>query len=78
MVRLYSHKVNTPPVIVSPKQSQVIPLAPEFITPQDGHGKQDCGLAVASRWLQREGRLLTDSPQHHDFGQCFIQPSDAL
>lgn len=53
----YSHKVITP-VVVSPKQSHVIPLAPEFITPQDGHDKQDCELAAASRWLQREGQGL--------------------
>jgi len=53
----YSHKMLAP-VIVSPKQSSVIPLAPEFITPQDGHDKQDCELAAASRWLQREGQSL--------------------
>lgn len=51
----YHHKAITP-VIVSPKQNQVIPLAPEFITPQDGHAKQDCELAASSRWLQREGQ----------------------
>ena len=45
----YSHKAITP-VIVSPKQNQVIPLAPEFITPQDGHTKQDCELTASSRW----------------------------
>lgn len=48
----YSHKAITP-VIVSPKQKQVIPLAPEFITPQDGHEKQDCELAASKRWLDR-------------------------
>jgi hypothetical protein len=53
----YSHKMLTS-VIVSPKQSSVIPLAPEFITPQDGHDKQDCELAAANRWLQREGQRL--------------------
>lgn len=40
------------PVIVSPGQSQVISLAPEFITPQDGHEKQDCEVAAAKRWLK--------------------------
>lgn len=50
----YSHKAVTP-VIVSPKQSGVIPLAPEFVSAQDGHSKQDCELAAASRWLLREG-----------------------
>ena len=27
------------------------PCGPEFITPQDGHTKQDCGIAAAKRWL---------------------------
>jgi hypothetical protein len=40
------------PVIVAPEQSQVISLAPEFITPQDGHEKQDCEVAAAKRWLK--------------------------
>jgi hypothetical protein len=53
----YSHKVITP-VIVSPTQANVIPLAPEFITPQDGNAKQDCELAAAQRWLAREGQGL--------------------
>lgn len=39
------------PVIVSPAHSQVVPLRPEFITPQDGHAKQDCEIAAAKRWL---------------------------
>lgn len=53
----YSHKAITP-VIVSPKQDCVIPLSPEFVTPQDGHAKQDCELAAAQRWLTREGQGL--------------------
>jgi hypothetical protein len=40
------------PVIVSPGHSQVVPLRPEFITPQDGHEKQDCEIAAAKCWLQ--------------------------
>lgn len=40
------------PVIVAPEQSQVISLAPEFITPQDGHEKQDCEVAAVKRWLK--------------------------
>jgi hypothetical protein len=39
------------PVIVSPSHSQVVPLRPEFITPQDGQAKQDCEIAAAKRWL---------------------------
>lgn len=39
------------PVIVAPGQEQVIALAPEFITPQDGNDKQDCEQAAAKRWV---------------------------
>lgn len=39
------------PVIVSPGHSQVVPLRPEFIIPQDGHNKQDCEIVAAKRWL---------------------------
>jgi hypothetical protein len=41
------------PVIASPNIEQVISLDPEFITPQDGHDKQDCETAAAKRWIQR-------------------------
>jgi hypothetical protein len=37
--------------IVAPGHDKVIPLQPEFIRPQDGHGKQDCETAAAKRWL---------------------------
>lgn len=46
----YSHKALLP-VIVSPNQSVVISLPPAFITPQDGHAKQDCEQAAAKRWI---------------------------
>jgi hypothetical protein len=39
------------PVIVSPGHTQVVPLRPEFITPQDGELKQDCEINAAKRWL---------------------------
>lgn len=39
------------PVIVSPGRSQVVPLRPEFIKPQDGSVKQDCEINAAKRWL---------------------------
>ena len=39
------------PVIVAPGQAQVISLAPEFITPQDGYEKQDSEVAAAKRWI---------------------------
>ena len=31
-----------------------MPLAPEFITPQDGHQKQDCETAAAKRWIDQQ------------------------
>ncbi len=39
------------PVIVSPGHSQVVPLRPEFIKPQDGQEKQDCEINASKRWL---------------------------
>ncbi len=44
------HSVITP-VIVSPSHSQVVPLRPEFIIPQDGKDKQDCEINAGKRWL---------------------------
>jgi hypothetical protein len=40
------------PVIVAPGQSQVISLAPVFLSPQDGCEKQDSEVAAAKRWLK--------------------------
>jgi hypothetical protein len=42
------------PVIVSPGHGQVVPLRPEFITPQDGQVKQDCEINAAKRWLHAQ------------------------
>ena len=50
----YRHIAVTP-VIVAPGQEKVIALPPEFVTPQDGHDKQDCELAAAGRWLEQWG-----------------------
>jgi hypothetical protein len=50
----YSHQAITP-TIVALGQHQVIPLIPEFITPQDGHEKQDCETVAAKRWLAQHG-----------------------
>jgi hypothetical protein len=47
------------PVIVSPGHAQVVPLRPEFITPQDGHAKQDCEIAAAKRWLAAHATRYT-------------------
>ncbi len=41
--------------LVAPGTAQVLPLAPEFITAQDGAEKQDCERAAAKRWLAKQG-----------------------
>jgi hypothetical protein len=41
--------------LVAPGHNHVIPLAPEFITPQDGAEKQDCENRAAHRWLAAHG-----------------------
>jgi hypothetical protein len=46
------------PVLVQPGGDKVVPLAPEFVTPQDGAAKQDCELAAAKRWLAAHGSGL--------------------
>jgi hypothetical protein len=46
------------PVIVAPGQSQVISLAPELITPQDGHEKQDCEVEAAKRWVEKHASKM--------------------
>jgi hypothetical protein len=40
-------------VLNAPEQKQVICLDPEFITPQDGHEKQDCEQQAVKRWVGR-------------------------
>ncbi len=44
--------------LVAPGHARVLPLPPEFITPQDGAEKQDCERAAAKRWLTRVGATL--------------------
>lgn len=55
----YYHSAVTP-VLVAPGQPEVIALRPEFITPQDGHTKQDCEIAAAKRWL------AANATRYHD------------
>jgi hypothetical protein len=50
--KTYYHSAVTP-VLVAPGHEHAISLRPEFITPQDGHTKQDCELAAGKRWLQK-------------------------
>lgn len=49
----YYHTAITP-VIVAPGRSEVISLVPEYITPQDGHKKQDCERMAAKRWVKQQ------------------------
>ena len=56
--KTYYHSAITP-VIVSPGHSQVLPLRPEFIIPQDGHKKQDCEIAAGKRWLQNQAQYYS-------------------
>jgi len=51
---LHRHSVVTP-ILVSPGEGRVVALPPEFVTPQDGHAKQDCEIAATSRWLMTWG-----------------------
>ena len=44
--------------IVAPGQRRALPLAPEFVRPQDGAAKQDCESRAARRWLARLGPSL--------------------
>ena len=52
---LHSHSAITP-VIVCPGRSEVIALPPEFITPQDGHDKQDCERVAGKRWIDKHAK----------------------
>lgn len=61
----YSHSAITP-VIVAPGNPHVISLYPEFITPQDGHDKQDSEHAAVKRWL------LAHASQYQSEGITFL------
>ena len=56
---LYIHYAILP-VIVKAGESRVLVLEPEFISPQDGHEKQDCERAAIKRWVKRNAERLTD------------------
>ena len=52
----YHHSAVTP-VIVAPHRNLAIPLRIEFLSPQDGHDKQDSEPAAAKRWLESNGEF---------------------
>jgi len=68
----YSHEVLLA-VLGAPEQEAVICLEPEFITPQDGHAKQDCEQQAIKRWVERNAprfapgsvTILTDDLHCH-------------
>jgi len=45
----YHHSVLMSAIVV-PWDNMAVPLAPEFITPQDGSSKQDCEINAGKRW----------------------------
>jgi hypothetical protein len=55
----FYHRAITP-VFVKDGQVQVLPLPPEFITPQDGSEKQDCERVAAKRWLAQHHKHFDD------------------
>jgi hypothetical protein len=58
-VEHFYHSAITPAFVKS-GQSQVLPLPPEFIVPQDGTKKQDCERVAAKRWLAQHHRHFSD------------------
>jgi hypothetical protein len=46
--------------IVAPGHTMVVPLMPEFISPQDGAEKQDCERNAAKRWLAAHASRVAD------------------
>jgi hypothetical protein len=55
----YSHMVMGA-VLCAPGKEHVICLQPEFITPRDGHEKQDCEQQAIKRWVERHARRFAD------------------
>ncbi len=55
----YFHSAITP-VIVAPGNPNVISLTPEFLSPQDGHDKQDGEHAAAKRWFIKHSSKYKD------------------
>ena len=50
----YYHQVVCA-TLVAPSHDRALPLAPTFLTPQDGAAKQDCESRAARRWLATHG-----------------------
>ncbi|MBW1698232.1 MAG: hypothetical protein JRK26_15700, partial [Deltaproteobacteria bacterium] len=66
----YHHQILQP-AIVHPDKKQVLPLAPEQISNQDGTKKQDCEINAAKRSIHHIRKahpklkiIITGDPQH--------------
>ena len=57
--KTYAHVAVTP-VFVGPNKQHVIPLAPEFVVPQDGSKKQDCEINAAKRFIAKNENLAKE------------------
>ncbi len=69
----YSHSAITP-VIVAPGTAEVLALEPAFITPQDGHAKQDCAQEASKRWVRQVRRQAPVLP----FSQVTVLGDDVF
>lgn len=71
MRTVYTHKMFNVG-IVHPYENYFFPLAPEFVTPQDGKDKQDCERNAAKRWLKsfRERHKTTKATFQVDALHC--------
>lgn len=49
------------PALIHPEQKCALPMAPEFIRPQDGEKKQDCEINAAKRWCTTQRDWLQDN-----------------
>jgi hypothetical protein len=58
--KIKSYHAMLAAMIVAPGHNMVLPLMPEFITPQDGAEKQDCERNAAKRWLSAHGKRVQD------------------
>ena len=65
--------------VVAPAHTRIVPLMPEFITPQDGAEKQDCERLAARRWFeQHHARLAPLRPVYLGDDLFACQPIAAM
>ena len=58
--KTYSHTMLVS-ALVHPNMNVIIPSVPEFIIPQDGHEKQDCEIAAAKRFVDKNRDFLKNN-----------------